>query len=379
MDGMRVLDLTRLLPGGLTTQLLVDFGAEVIKVEQPGKGDYLREMARNASGQSPVFFLLNQGKKSLTVNLKEPEGQDILHRLIPTADVLIEQFRPGVAAELGVDYETAGALRTDLVYCSFSGFGAQGPYRNRPGHDINYLALAGGLHPGAHREPTLSPVPAADVSSGFLAAFAIVGALLERERSGEGHYLDLSLFDAALYLSAVGLTAGETFLNGTSPGYGLYATADGRVLSVGALERRFWRRLCRAIERPDLADADLEQEEEAQHAREILRETFLTRPAQEWDELLQRHDVPAAPVARPNEVLQDPHVRAMHLLREIEEGGEPMLSMAHPTRWRGGGPDRKGKAPRLGEHTREILEDLGYGPETIAEWDRVGVVELPRS
>jgi crotonobetainyl-CoA:carnitine CoA-transferase CaiB-like acyl-CoA transferase len=379
MDGMRVLDLTRLLPGGLTTQLLVDLGAEVIKVEQPGKGDYLREMARNASGLSPVFFLLNQGKKSLTVNLKEPEGQGILHRLIPTADVLIEQFRPGVAAELGVDYETAGALRTDLVYCSFSGFGAQGPYRNRPGHDINYLALAGGLHAGAQREPTLSPVPAVDVSSGFLAAFAIVGALLERERSGEGHYLDLSLFDAALYLSAVGLTAGETFLTGTSPGYGLYATADGRVLSLGALERRFWRRLCRAIERPDLIDADLEQEEEAQRVHEILRETFLTRSAQEWDDLLQRHDVPAAPVASPSEVLQDPHVRAMHLLREVEEGGEPMLSLAHPTRWREGGPDRKGKAPRLGEHTREILEGLGYGTGTIAEWDRVGVVDLPRS
>ncbi|MFQ5920137.1 MAG: CaiB/BaiF CoA transferase family protein, partial [Thermoplasmata archaeon] len=201
MDGMRVLDLTRLLPGGLATQLLGDLGAEVIKVEQPGRGDYLREMARNSSGRSPVFFALNQGKRSLGVNLKSPEGRDILRRLVPTADVLIEQFRPGVAEELGLGYKTAAGLRPELVYCAFSGFGARGPYRDRPAHDINFLALAGGLDRGAGKDPTVSPVPAADVSSGFLAAFAVVGALLARQQSGEGRFLDLSLFDAALYLN----------------------------------------------------------------------------------------------------------------------------------------------------------------------------------
>ncbi len=374
MDGMRVLDLTRLIPGGLTTQLLGDLGAEVIKVEQPGLGDYLREMAPNSSGSSPVFFALNQGKKSVTVNLKVPEGREILHHLVPTADVLIEQFRPGVAAQLGMDYETVGQLKPDLVYCSFSGFGAQGPYRNRPAHDINVMALAGGLDRGAGVVPNMSPVPAADISSGFLAAFAIAGALLERERSGEGRFLDLSLFDAALYLNLVGLVAGETFLSGGSPGYGLYSTADGRSLSLGALERRFWRRLCQAIERPDLADANLEREDEALAAHEILREVFQTKSAQEWDEVLTRHDVPVAPVRRSSEVVQDPQVRAMRLLRDVQGEGEPLRSLAHPIRWLKGGPVRRGLAPRLGEHTQEILLALGYEEGAIAEWARTGVV-----
>ncbi len=374
---MRVLDLTRLLPGGLTTQLLGDLGAEVIKVEQPGRGDYLREMAPNSSGSSPVFFALNQGKKSVTVNLKVPEGREILHHLVPTADVLIEQFRPGVAAQLGMDYKTIGQINPDLVYCSFSGFGAQGPYRNRPAHDINVMALAGGLDRGAGMVPNVSPIPAADISSGFLAAFAIAGALLERERSGEGRFLDLSLFDAALYLNLVGLVAGETFLSGVSPGYGLYPTADGRFLSLGALERRFWRRLCQAIDRPDLADANLEREDEALAAHEILREVFQTKSAQEWDEVLKRHDVPAAPVRRSSEVVRDPHVRAMRLLREVRGEGEPLLSLAHPIRWLKGGPVRRGTAPRLGEHTQEILLALGYEEGTIAEWARTGAVELP--
>jgi alpha-methylacyl-CoA racemase len=377
MNGMRVLDLTRLLPGGLTTQLLRDLGAEVIKIEQPGRGDYLREMAMNPSGRSPVFFALNQGKKSLAVDLKSPEGQDIMRRLVPTADVLIEQFRPGVAGELGLDYETAARLRPDLVYCSFSGFGAKGPYRKRPAHDINFLALAGGLDRGAGRGPTASPVPAADISSGFLAAFAVVGALLARQQSGEGDFLDLSLFDAALYLNTVGLVAGETFLAGGTPGYGVYPTADGRFLSLGALEPEFWRRLCRAIERPDLADANLSQEDEAQTVREILVEVFQTKPVQEWDDLLRRHDVPAAPVLRSSEVVQDPHVRAMGSLREVDEASESMTSMAHPIRWLKGGPARDGPAPRLGAQTEELLMDLGYGEEAIGAWVRAGVVELP--
>lgn len=374
--GTRILDLTRLIPGGLTTQLLADLGAEVIKVEEPGRGDYLRDLAPTPSGQGPVFSLLNQGKKSVAVNLKRPAGREILHRLIRTADVFIEQFRPGVAAELGVGYETARALKGDLIYCSFSGFGARGPYRDRPAHDVNFMALAGGLQPTGGWEPALPPVPAADIASGFLGAFAVLAALLARQRSGEGHFLDLSIFDAALYLNMVALAAGETFLAGGSPYYGLYETADGRFLSLGALEKRFRRRLSEAIGKPAFPDADVEQEGAARKAREVLREVFLQKPLQEWDARLRRHDVPAAPVAAPQEVAQDPHVKELGLLREVESEGESLLSLAHPVRWNGNGPRRRGKAPRLGEHTAEVLEDLGYPAGDIAEWARDGVLEL---
>lgn len=377
MEGMRVLDLTRLIPGGLVTQLLVDLGAEVIKVEEPGRGDYLREMALTSSGQSPMFFLLNQGKKSVAVDLKRPEGREVLHRLIPTADVLIEQFRPGVAAGLGVSYEAARALKKDLIYCSFSGFGAEGPYRDRPAHDLNFMALAGGLYPGGGRKPALPPVLSADIASGFLGAFAILAAVLERQRSGKGHFLDLSLFDAALYLNAVALVAGETFLGGDFPSYGLYEGADGRFLSLGALERRFWGRLSSAIGRPDLAEMDLEDEEVAREAREVLQATFAQRPVREWDALLRRHDVPAAVVATPQEVLEDPHVKALGLVGEVVVEGETLPSLAHPVRWSGEGPRRHGMAPRLGGHTREVLEELGYTAKTVADRAQEGVLDLP--
>jgi crotonobetainyl-CoA:carnitine CoA-transferase CaiB-like acyl-CoA transferase len=377
MEGMRVLDLTRLIPGGLVTQLLVDLGAEVIKVEQPGRGDYLREMAPTPSGQSPVFFLLNRGKKSIAVNLKRPEGREVLHRLIPTADVLIEQFRPGVAGELGVSYETARALKEDLIYCSFSGFGTEGPYRDRPAHDLNFMALAGGLHPGGDQKPVQPPVPSADIASGFLGAFAILAAVLARQRSGKGHFLDLSLFDAALYLNAVALVAGETFLGGDSPSYGLYEGADGRFLSLGALEPRFWGRLSLAIDRPDLAEMDLEDEEVAREAREILQATFAQRPVREWDALLRRHDVPAAVVATPQEVAEDPQVQALGLMGHVEVEGEILPSLAHPVRWSGEGPRRHGMAPRLGEHTQAVLEELGYNAKSVADWAQDGVLDFP--
>ncbi|MFQ5986673.1 MAG: CaiB/BaiF CoA transferase family protein [Thermoplasmata archaeon] len=376
MDGMRVLDLSRLLPGGLVTQLLADLGAEVIKVEEPGRGDYLRDLARTPSGRSPVFFLLNQGKKSIALNLKRAEGREILHRLIPTTDVLLEQFRPGVAGELGVDYETARALKKDLVYCSLSGFGAGGPYRNRPGHDLNFMALAGGLHPGGGKRPVVPPVPAADITSGFLGAFAILAALLERNRSGEGHFLDLSLFDAALYLNAVALAAGETFLSGGSPGYGLYEGADGGFLSLGALEKGFWRRLSEAIGRPDLADTDLERDRAARRAGDALRSTFAQKTIEDWDEILRRHDVPAAPVVSPQEVREDPHVQALGLIQQVEVDGETLPSLAHPARWSGNGPRRHGTAPRLGEHTAQLLREAGYEASAIARWARDGVLEL---
>lgn len=376
MEGMRVLDLTRLIPGGLVTQLLADLGAEVIKVEEPIRGDYLREMAPTSSGQSPVFFLLNRGKKSIAVNLKRREGREVLHRLIPTADVLIEQFRPGVAGELGVGYEMAHTLRENLIYCSFSGFGADGPYRDRPAHDLNFMALAGGLHPGGNRKPALPPVPSADIASGFLGAFAILAAVLERQRFGKGRFLDLSLFNAALYLNAVALAAGETFLGGGSPSYGLYEGADGRFLSLGALEARFWDRLSSAIGRPGLADADLEDEEVAREAREVLQATFVQRPVQEWDEVLRQHDVPAAVVATPKEVLQDPQVQALGLMEEVEVEGETLLSLAHPVRWSEDGPRRRGMAPRLGEHTQALLEEMGYDAGTIADWGQDGVLGL---
>lgn len=386
LEGMRVVDFTRLIPGGLATQLLADLGAEVIKVEEPTEGDYMRNVPPFLEGVSLPFHLVNQGKRSLAVNLKNPDGQAIVHRLLGEADVLVEQFRPGVADGLGVGLEEARRAREDLIYCSFSGFGAEGPYRSRPAHDLNFLALTGAIHMGFSEDrPVLPGVPAADIASGFLAAFAILAAIVDRHRTGRGRYLDVSIFDAALYLNLVSVAEalaegapgpGDTFLTGRHPSYDVYETADGRFLTLCALERKFWDRLCDLLGKEDLRGAGMSGGKEAEKARATLREAFRRKTLEEWEARLRAEDVPYAPVLTTAEAVRDPQVLARRMWQEGVAGQTPP-SLSHPGRWVPEGPRREGRAPRLGEQSREILGELGFAEADVETWIRRGIVGSP--
>lgn len=377
LRGVRVLDLTRLLPGPYATLLLTDLGAEVLKVEEPRAGDPVRRLPPFIHGESARFEALNRDKKSLTLDLKHPRGREVFYKLVERADVIVEGFRPGVAERLRVHYERVQAINPSIVYCSLSGYGQTGPYREHVGHDVNYVARAGLLSLTGHPEPVIPGVPVADLAGATFAALSIVSALFARERDPErkGAYLDISLTDAVIsWLSlhlAETLATGqpvrpdEQVLTGAYPCYALYETKDGRWLAVGALEEKFWRRLCEALGVPEYAPHQFD----APKREEIFarfREIFRSKPLEEWLEALDPREIPVAPVLDLGEVARSEHVRARELLRPP--------GVAFPVRLP---PLKRGEArpaPKLGEHTRSVLEELGYSRHEIDELAAKGVI-----
>ncbi|MEM2866084.1 MAG: CaiB/BaiF CoA-transferase family protein [Candidatus Hadarchaeales archaeon] len=370
LEGIRVVDLTRYLP---FTTLLADLGADVIKVEEPGRGDYARTLP-------PYFSAINRNKRSLTLNLQSPAGREVLHRLVERSDVLVENFRPGVMEEWGLDYPALNRVNPGLIYCSISGYGGRGPYRGLPGHDINYISIGGilGLTRDAEGRPVVPGVQIADVGGCLLATVAILSALLQRERTGKGQHLELSLLGASLFFltlpSSLHLegweVSGETLpLLGRFPCYTVYRTSDGKYLSVGCLEEGFWRRLCRALGKEEYGDHQWDPGKR-EEIFEAFRRIFQTRTREEWFRILAEADVPAAPVCSLEEVFSDPQVRETGMV--VEEGGRrelgfPFRSSLCPYR-----PRRR--APSLGEHTEEVLKELGYTEGEVEEMKRKGVV-----
>ena len=346
LDGILVLDLTRLLPGAFCTLQLADMGAEVIKVEEPGSGDYMRWTPPVVDGQSALFDALNRDKKSVALDLKTEAGRDALLRLVETADVLVEGNRPGVMDRLGLGWATLHERNPRLVMCSITGYGQDGPFASRAGHDLNYMAIAGGLGLNGPRDGPPFPlsVQVADIGGGAMqAAVAILGAVVGVQRGGEGRWLDVSMTDGAtgwLALAFAARAAGERVgrgdqrLSGRYPCYRVYACKGGGYYSVAALEPKFWSALCEAIQRPDLVDKQYSQELETQAEVEKI---FASRSRDEWELELSRVDACCEPVLDLDEVASHPQIGA----RRRRDGGEHR------------------PAPRLGEHTAEILRELG--------------------
>lgn len=362
LHGIQILDLSRLLPGPYATQLLADLGADVIKVERPPEGDYARMMppymtldAERMEGA--VFWQNNRNKQSIALDFFNAQGREILLRLCEHTDVLLESFRPGVMAQRGLDYDAVHARNSRLIYCSLSGYGHSGPYRDRAGHDLNYLALAGILKINSARDaaPVLPAVQIADLAGGMSAALQIVAALVEREHTGVGTYLDVALFDAAVDWGQTVLGAcyraenenparGATPLTGAYPCYNIYETFDGEYMSLGALEPKFWRAFCAAIARADLCDFQFDTDSIARVA-----EIFKQRTRAEWIQVSQQTDCCLEPLLDVSEALTHPQV----LARGLAQGG--------------------GDAPRLGQHTREILQHAGYSASESAEFLAAGI------
>ena len=386
LDGVRVLDFTRLLPGGFGTGLLADLGAEVVKIEQPGVGDYMRWMEPKIGDESAASWVTDRGKRSIGVDLKSPQGVEVVRRLARTADALIESFRPGVLDRLGVGYEALRAENPRLVYCSISGYGQDGPLRREPGHDLNYIGRAGILSvTGAHDGlPAIPGVQVADLGGGaLLALVGLLAALVRAGRTGEGEYVDVSMTDGAFALLSVHL--GDYFasglvperermlLNGRYPSYNVYACADGKHLTVGALEPQFFEALCEAVGRHDLASTHLDPE-----AVPVWRDLFLTRSRDEWLESCEGTEACVGPVNDFAEANDDPQLRHRRMVVELEhptagafrQVGPPLKLREHPAEI--GGPP-----PRLGEGTREFLREVGYTDAEIEDLLTHGVVSEP--
>lgn len=379
LDGIRVVDLTRLLPGPYATQLLADMGAEVIKVEDPEVGDYARftePMTENDVGA--VFSAVNRGKKSVTLDLKDEEGLEAFYALVRDADVVFEQFRPGVAERLGVGYDAVHEENPDIVYCSLSGYGQEGPYSDRVGHDINYAGFAGFVdmtRTSSDDPPTTPGFPIGDMAGGTFATLSIVSALLERELSGAGgNYIDVSMTDAVLsYSQAVSCLAnndgdprpGETELTGKFPCYDVYQTADDRYVTIAALEPKFWRELCDALGHEELIEKHRAEDEATREAvREVLAETFASRTREAWEAELGEKDVMLGLVKTPRETLEDPHIKRRGIVRGGDQGPQ---RIGYPARVERGLTGVEERVPEMGEHTDEVLEAAGVDPETVAD------------
>ncbi len=387
LEGITILDLTRLLPGPYGTMLLADMGAQVLKVEEPGVGDYAREFPPSIGGEGAVFQAVNRNKQSLALNLKTEAGQAVFRRLAASADVVVEQFRPGVMDRLGLGWDALRALNGRLVYCALTGYGQDGPYRNRVGHDINYIAYGGilGLTGAEGGAPILPGVQIGDLSGGMMAALGILAALLARERTGEGRFIDVAMLDTVvswLCLPAAVFAAtgeaplrGRLFLSGGLPGYQVYETKDGRHITVGALEEKFWRNLCRALGREDLVPFAEPDDHRRQQMLAELGRLFKTRTRDEWIELLADAEVCFGPVNDLAEAFADPQVLHRGMLAEVPlPDGTIMTQPGLPLRLSSGARRKHEPPPTLGQHTGPILERAGYSAEEIATLRETGVI-----
>jgi alpha-methylacyl-CoA racemase len=362
LAGVRVIDLSRLLPGPYCSLLLAQYGAEVIKIEEPNGGDYARSL------EPQLFELVNRGKRSVTLDLRKVEDVDAFARLVETADVVLESFRPGVMDRLGCGYQTLRAHNPKLVYAALTGYGQNGPLRDAASHDINALALSGVLQQigNAGEAPAMSNLPLADLAGGALhCASAILAAVIGARSSGVGAFVDASLLDGSFALNLMAMTAirqtgvsrprGGDMLSGALARYAVYECADGEHIALGALEPKFWAAFCAAVERPDLAsDGTLPG------AKAALVELFKTRTRDAWDTLLSNADCCASAVLKLEEAMLHPQIVARGMVEQV--AGGPAAGCA--VQFVDAQVPQLADAPQLGEANRELLNQLGLDAVT---------------
>ena len=400
LEGIKVIECNRVPPASLTTVLLADMGADVIRVVEPSPAMPDLTDAGDAKGaeqrQRRAGYWVDRNKRSLSLGLKHPEAQEALRRLVADADVLVEGFRPGVMKRLGADYETMSKINPRLIYCSLSGFGQDGPYRDFPAHDINYLSLAGVLKqlgkPG--QEPTIPLNLVADYAGASMhGALGIMFALFARERTGRGQLVDIAYLDSTISL----LSAVPSFMawfgggpepdptvgtfDGTRPYYTTYVCSDGKQLSIGSTEPHLWHNFCRAVNRPDLESAQLTPGEalrtarpEQATAKKEVAVLLLTKPRDEWFDLLTKADVCVGKVYDPHEVFEDPQVRHRGMALDIDVDGATALNPGVAVKLSDTPGSVRFPTPLSGAHTDEILESLGYSTAAIADMRSSGAI-----
>jgi formyl-CoA transferase len=380
-EQINIVDFSQRLPGPYCSGILADFGAEVTMVERAGSPPETRSVFPG------LFELVNRNKRSMTLNMKNEQGQRIAEQLIKESDVLIEEFRPGVADRLGIGYEQVKKVNPLIIYCSISGFGQHGPYRDRVGHDINYLSLSGIMSiPGQPGIPPSRPgVPLVDLASGMYAAMSIMAALKRRDVENVGERIDVSMFDTMI--SWMGIRAGRSLIYGEpnqnehlSALNNVYETKDGKMLSLGAIEPHFWKNFCTASGREDLLEdpkfgSPSKRKEYAEELLKTLTEIIAERSCEEWEKILDWNEVPYAPVSSIGEALDDPHVKARGLIQEVETSHLGNIKeIPFPVKFSGFDTDIRNPPPQWGEHTEEVLSDLGFTKEAITQLRKEKVV-----
>lgn len=359
----------------------------MVKLEDPGQGDYMRWMGPHIpeTGESALFWGLNRNKKSLKLNLKSDAGREIFFQLIDSYDVVIEGFRPGVMENLGLGYAQLKQVNPAVIMCSISGYGQDGPYKHRSGHDINYTAIAGalGLTGTAGGQPVIPAVQIADIGGGgLMAAVGVLAAYISRQRTGQGQYVDISMLDGVVswmtmlfrQLAVNDPTAarGKGWLNGGIPCYSVYETKDGGFMSLGALEEKFWSRFCRAAGREDLIAQQFSADPAVRGEVEAI---FKARTRQEWEALAARQDFCCEPVLDLAEVKQHPQVRERKLFRRIShQVAGPVEVVAPPLKFPASQEEADNPPPDFGEHSRELLLGLGLSEQRIDELKKAGVI-----
>lgn len=370
LTGIRVLDMSRLLPGPYCTMLLADFGAEVIKIEEPGKGDYSRSFPPFLKDFGYWHLQLNRNKQSVVLDLKSEEGKNIFLELVKTADVVVESYRPGVLKKLGVDYEAAAKVNPKIIYCSLSGYGSKGPLAHKADHDLGYLSLAGvtAMSGEADGVPAIPGVLMADMNAALSAGMSIMIALRHAALTGQGQEIDISLFNVAMNLmpgaaslffgSGFVAERGNNWLTGAYANYNIYATADGRYVSVGCLEKKFWRNLCMGLGREELIDM-IDDESNHPYLKEQLAAAFKQKTIREWEEFFADKDACVTPVLNFKEAVESEQVQANEMVLNVQDdelGEYQQLGFAMKLSKT---PARLNKrAPRLGEDTEKILAQL---------------------
>lgn len=393
LEGVQILDLSRLAPGPYCTMLLGDLGADVLLIEEAGAGTSRRQSASRLPADSEqreraiAFNALGRNKRSLGLNLKDDVAREIFYRLAGTADVVVEGFRPGVVKRLGVDYERLSALNSRLIYCSLSGFGQTGPYAGLVGHDINYISVGGAL--GVTGRPGMPPAIPMNLIADFAgggqqAALAITVALLAREKTGRGQYLDVAMSDGVLSLltsaasqyfgSGVVPLPGEHLLNGGAPHYNVYETADGRWISLGSLEPWFWENLCRALDCAEFS-ADEYNQKRYPEIFERFRTIFKSKTRDEWFAYLSQTDICAAPVLRLDEAFEDKHNLAREMVVTLNHPRfGPVKQAGIASKFSETPGSVRALAPLPGQHTDDVLTKLGYDAGAIATLRARGAV-----
>lgn len=370
LTGIRVLDMSRLLPGPYCTMLLADFGAEVIKIEEPGKGDYSRSFPPFLKDFGYWHLQLNRNKQSVVLDLKSEEGKNIFLELVKTADVVVESYRPGVLKKLGVDYEAAAKVNPKIIYCSLSGYGSKGPLAHKADHDLGYLSLAGvtAMSGEADGAPAIPGVLMADMNAALSAGMSIMIALRHAALTGQGQEIDISLFNVAMNLmpgaaslffgSGFVAERGNNWLTGAYANYNIYATADGRYVSVGCLEKKFWRNLCIGLGKEELIDM-IDDESNHSYLKQQLAAAFKQKTMREWEKFFADKDACVTPVLNFKEAVESEQVQANEMVLNVQDdelGEYQQLGFAMKLSKTPAQLNKR--APRLGEDTEKILAQL---------------------